>query len=550
MVTVSGMSKRRRKKCILFLPNILLLLMLPTTAVLFTCLSFFAQLSTPPLISSSAIDFAAQLTVSSNEAMVVSHPRRSNPTLSLSTQTDAPIHVRSSSSTTSSKRLPRWTNTVQNSLETDDQQRSFGRTPPTGSYSLIDEIGCTKVKPCQIHFPLVDLTNMIPFDEMYLTSQGTYADGANTNDATSENDAWAALNETDFPPAIFIPQLLSTKTNDVSLRLPYQDYALLTRMGTKEGYGTANVNQDRILLLSPFSVNAEAESTSSATHTRKNDRNSDWLMGLFDGHGVQGHVTSHFCALDLARVVTEQVQLQLQQQVGEADMAKVLFETILELDRNVPAASLSGATGIVVWKWKDQVAIANAGDSHAYIISYNPMDDSVDILFETSAHKPDVEEEQARIEQLGGEVLPATPEGGTSRVVIPTMSESDGEETLALAMSRCIGDHNGRHVGVIANATVDVLDIPQLMASRKSSDSRLFAIAATDGLMDHLPPIVVARHVARSLFWQSRVDHYVEDHVPTLLEACEQLIRKASQRWKELGVSYRDDISIAATAIS
>lgn len=480
--------------------------------------------------------------------MVVSRPRRSNPTLSASTQTDtAPMHVRSRRSTTNNKRLPRWTTTAQNSLETDDQQRSFGRTPPTGSYSMMDKIGCTKVNPCQIHFPLVDLTNMIPFDEMYLTSQGTFADGTNSNVTTSENDVRAALNETDFPPAMFISQLLSTKTKHMS-NLRYQDYALLTRMGTKEGYGTANVNQDRILLLSPFSVSAEAESVSAATITTKDDRNSDWLMGLFDGHGIQGHVTSHFCALDLARVVTEQVELQLQQ-VGEVDMAKVLSETILELDRNVPAASLSGATGIVVWKWKDQLAIANAGDSHAYIISYNPMDDNVEILFETSPHKPDVEEEQARIEQLGGEVLPATPEGGTSRVVIPTMSESDGEETLALAMSRCIGDHNGRHVGVIANATVDVLDIPQLMASC-SSDSRLFAIAATDGLMDHLPPVDVARHVAQSLFWQSRVANQAEGHVPTLLEACEQLIMKASQRWKELGVSYRDDISIAVTAIS
>jgi hypothetical protein len=52
-------------------------------------------------------------------------------------------------------------------------------------------------------------------------------------------------------------------------------------------------------------------------------------------------------------------------------------------------------------------------------------------------------------------------------------------------MSRSIGDHDGRNLGVIADPTVDVLDLREIMLAGNNDDSRLlFAIAAADGLLD------------------------------------------------------------------
>jgi serine/threonine protein phosphatase PrpC len=433
--------------------------------------------------------------------------------------------------------LPRWQQSnVNDELLDTTKKQSFGRNAFFGSYSYIDGLGCTTRQKCQIHFPYFDLQQMIPFDEALPYDATTDV----TDSITAfEHEQEAVVQDTEYPPAIYIPQQFSSK-GETAPRLPYQDFALLTRTGTKERHGTANVNQDRVLLVSPFSLHEDASTTNAET-------GRDWLMGLFDGHGKLGHAVSHFCALDLARLLMKQVQHQQQQKGGAVNMQKVLIDSFIELDGTAPFAEMSGATGIVMWRWNDKLAVANTGDSHGYVISYNPTDDSIEILLETRPHKPDLEEERARIEQLGGQVLPAPPEGGTSRVVIP--SNTIPGITLALAMSRSIGDHDGRNLGVIADPTVDVLDLREIMLAGKNGGSRLlFAIAATDGLLDMLASEEIARHLAHSLVRDGGGN--LDNATPTLLEACEQLIMKASHRWNKLGESYRDDISIVVSTLS
>lgn len=419
----------------------------------------------------------------------------------------------------------------------------YGRNPLIGSYSYEDEFGCARNDGCQIHFPFIDLKTMILQGEAVEIEDAVVLESTGI-DSPEHDPPMDSYNATDkFPPAVYVPKRMASFPESTP-RLSYKNFALLTRCGDKDNTGGgATVNQDRLLLVSPFSI---PDDSSKQRTVLPDIGSNNWLMGLFDGHGSHGHTVSHFCAVHVARILAKRVQHHQRSRrhgVHDAlDMRLVLTETILELDRTVPLADLSGATGIVMWHWGNQIAVANTGDSYASIVRYNPFDRSLDILYTTQPHKPDSHEERERIEQLGGQVQAAPLEGGSSRVVIPANSEGI---IATLAMSRSIGDHGGRSIGVIANPTVDVLDTRQLVANH-TSQTRLFALALSDGLLDFVPEEQILRHVAESLF----PDSSDANDTPPLLESCEQLIMKASQRWRELVGSYRDDISIAVTTLT
>ena len=80
---------------------------------------------------------------------------------------------------------------------------------------------------------------------------------------------------------------------------------------------------------------------------------------------------------------------------------------------------------------------------------------------------------------------------------------------------------------------------PECMAGSSADDDDIyvFAVSATDGLMDFATPEVVAQTVANSLF---------EKDGPHLLTALEQLIYMSAQGWDQAKQGrYRDDIAIA-----
>ncbi len=81
-------------------------------------------------------------------------------------------------------------------------------------------------------------------------------------------------------------------------------HALLTLKGYK-----ATPNQDRSILVR-FSVNA----TNTKTEGVKNHKQSNeaLLMGIFDGHGDQGHEVSQYVALELPKVFGRTIEQQQQ----------------------------------------------------------------------------------------------------------------------------------------------------------------------------------------------------------------------------------------------
>jgi serine/threonine protein phosphatase PrpC len=240
-------------------------------------------------------------------------------------------------------------------------------------------------------------------------------------------------------------------------------------------------------------------------------------------------VVSHFAALELPR--------RLPQRLKDAsnNVEQAFTSAFLEVEREIPPeARHSGSTAIALYRKGDQLYVANTGDSLAIVVAYDPLEDRVNIVYETKPHKPALPEERKRIESLGGQVLlpeQMSEKDTSSRVIVPLEGQF-----MALAMSRSIGDKEATELGVIANPTVDTLNL------KKWEGEKLFAIAASDGLWDHVKPIDVAKHLATSLYKKS-------EGVVSPLEACEQLIMQSSRRWIAEGIPYRDDISIAISKI-
>ena len=71
-------------------------------------------------------------------------------------------------------------------------------------------------------------------------------------------------------------------------------------------------------------------------------------------------------------------------------------------------------------------------------------------------------------------------------------------------------------------------------------DIEVFAVSATDGLLDYVSVEIIAEHVAKGL--------YATDG-PHLINACEDLIGHAARGWSEKG-RYRDDIAIAVSRLT
>lgn len=128
-----------------------------------------------------------------------------------------------------------------------------------------------------------------------------------------------------------------------------------------------------------------------------------------------------------------------------------------------------------------------------------------------------------------------------------------------------MGDHDGREVGVISEPTVDILNIAELKMKLITSDTNenkgkgeqydpdevtLYAVSASDGLLDFITPHEIAERLAESFSLQTRgISGNANEKNRELMNACEDLILKASESWSKMGAKYRDDITIAVSQI-
>jgi len=328
----------------------------------------------------------------------------------------------------------------------------------------------------------------------------------------------------------------------------------------------------------------------------------DWcLASLFDGHGDLGHVTSQIAVSELPVKLAKQIQTTTTTKSIQDHLLDDLFhKSYLETDAGQMSKFSAGTTALTVLQMNRLVYMASAGDSTAWLVQWlgtksgngddaseqrippppppaaepwyrqlfpNPRRDAVNaappgeadlpykILLASVKHKPGDPKEKARIEAAGGEVfIPLNPQQ-SSRVVYPVAAERNMNGMvmqMALAMSRSLGDTDGKKLGVvIADPDVVFTDMnDHLVASTNDGDDNsqksghFFLVLASDGVTDMVKEYDIISLLGRALYEKGA------DSGPSLSRTMQSIIEKASGQWgRETGYAYRDDISLTVKKI-
>ena len=186
-----------------------------------------------------------------------------------------------------------------------------------------------------------------------------------------------------------------------------------------------------------------------------------------------------------------------------------------------PQSSVSGSTACVVLLRGDIIYVFNVGDSRAVLAKQQGSGDChiryVAVPL-SEDQTPSCPKERERIIRSGGHVSEPGGSGTPARVWIDRCCTLVG-----LAMTRCFGDFNVKHIGVIPDPVV---------TQRSLEKGDEFLIVATDGVWEFLTPEEAVRLVGEGL-----------DDGMGAQDACQKLVRAAAARWKENEGDYRDDIT-------
>jgi len=229
-------------------------------------------------------------------------------------------------------------------------------------------------------------------------------------------------------------------------------YAALTQQGADH-----IVNQDRGILMVP---------------------NKDlFLMGIFDGHGNEGHTVAQYLQHNVSKKLTNFSSFaQKTERIKE-----VLKKSFIELDRELDdfAGRNGGSTAAIVIRQGSVLYFASVGDSLCFLSNKKG-----EILFQTKYDKPHMPEEKNRILQMGGNVNIPPNHPIQARSVAFNV---DRNEMQMLAMSRSIGDWE--HIGVIAEPHVDVVEIPVAQEGG-------LVVCGSDGIFESRKPSFIAQELA------------------------------------------------------
>ena len=262
------------------------------------------------------------------------------------------------------------------------------------------------------------------------------------------------------------------------------------------------------------------------------------LFAAYDGHGYGGELVAQYALHEVPKRLERHKEF-------DSNVDQALIDVFVGVDEDLGKEEeidpvLSGCTACVVLVKGDELVLANAGDSRAVLAvacQSNETTRSVDrtcsfkALDLTIDQNPDSPGEQERIEGMGGYVSPPPEEGLSARVWLDSNFSQIG-----LAMSRSLGDHAVKSVGVIAEPVV---------SRHKLQQNDEFMIIATDGVWEFLSSQEAINIVARDLMSDKQNSSVDRDGMCTgdASIACQHLIEAAAAKWHEHEGDYRDDIT-------
>ncbi|KAL0688481.1 hypothetical protein Bca4012_088158 [Brassica carinata] len=196
--------------------------------------------------------------------------------------------------------------------------------------------------------------------------------------------------------------------------------------------------------------------TNSMLDGRFNPQTTAHFFGVYDGHG--GSQVANYCRermhLALAEEIAKENPMLCDGDTWQEKWKKALFNSFLRVDSEVEsvAPETVGSTSVVAVVFPTHIFVANCGDSRAVLCRGKTA------LPLSTDHKPDREDEAARIEAAGGKVI-----------------RWNGARVFGvLAMSRSIGDRYLKP---------SIIPDPEVTAVRRVKEDDCL-ILASDGVWD------------------------------------------------------------------
>ena len=256
-------------------------------------------------------------------------------------------------------------------------------------------------------------------------------------------------------------------------------------MGGTDGFRRPKTNQDSFL-------------------TKKDENN--YIFGVFDGHGLEGHLVSQSITNFLNNNMTSST-------FSSRDNIFLIFKQLSSTINSSLAfnAMESGSTAVITFISNNQIICANCGDSRAILISENEQN----IIPLSRDHKPDLPEEKKRIIECGGRVDKIYGMG-------PFRVWFKNAEYPGLAMSRSIGDGYAHKVGVIDEPEIIQYDIDVVKPRA--------IILASDGVFEFMKNEEIKNIVAKY--------YYSMDS-----QSCaKEIVEQSRKIWEDSGYAI-DDIT-------
>lgn len=270
-----------------------------------------------------------------------------------------------------------------------------------------------------------------------------------------------------------------------------------------------------------------------------------WYLGIFDGHGINGHNVSNFIKQNIPNQIlkifnNDSFNFFLEKS-SEKDKAiiRAFEQTNKEIRTQRFDSKASGSTANTVMLIGTKLICANVGDSRAVLARYKEFkhttitnfykssstgslnhDKSLVVIPLSHDHKPSVISEYKRILVHHGRVEPFRDYFGRS--VGPPRVWLAKENGPGLAMSRSLGDLAATAAGIICT--------PEVVELELTKDDK-FIILASDGLWEFISNERAVDIV--SPYWYSSDPE----------GACSELITEALKKWK-LENRLIDDITV------
>ena len=262
------------------------------------------------------------------------------------------------------------------------------------------------------------------------------------------------------------------------------------------------------------------------------------IYGIFDGHGTYGELASQYVKSQIEEIFTNPKTFDKHSNnthfhFKEDDIYQKLTKNnyslikklISKINNNLSYQSFdidnSGTTLNMIIRLNLYLLCINVGDSRSIILKLNYMKNKLETLSLSKDHKPFLENEKKRIENLGGEVhkmfnISNNEFEGPFRVFFK------GENYPGIAISRSLGDYISKKIGVICepDITVNFIDT-----------SFKLGILGSDGLWDVLSEKDIS-NISFELFKNGDIE-----------KISEEIVKKCVSIWGEISLE-RDDITV------